>query len=254
LSAMAASSFVAPAGKLVQVPAEGLLSKEYAKERAKLIDAKQARCDTTSGDPSEVGHTVYLSVIDAEGNIVSWIQSISDLFGSGVCVDGMGFHLHDRAGGMTLDPAQPNALAPRKRPFHTIIPGFMEKGDLHIGFGIQRGLNQAQAQAQFASNIADHRMNIQAALEAPRFTKTTLGGCDVRIESRVPAEAREELTRRGHWLTVGGEYSGYMGGGQAVLRDSANKVNYGASSPRKDGAAIPEPDPYFAPAARTKAR
>ena len=203
---------------------------------------------------SEVGHTVYLSVIDAEGNIVSWIQSISDLFGSGVCVDGMGFHLHDRAGGMTLDPAQPNALAPRKRPFHTIIPGFMEKGDLHIGFGIQRGLNQAQAQAQFASNIADHRMNIQAALEAPRFTKTTLGGCDVRIESRVPAEAREELTRRGHWLTVGGEYSGYMGGGEAVLRDSANKVNYGASSPRKDGAAIPEPDPYFAPAARTKAR
>ena len=239
----------------VKVPAEGLLSKEYAKERAKLIDSKQARCDTTPGDPSEVGHTIYLSVIDAEGNIVSWIQSISDLFGSGVCVDGMGFHLHDRAGGMTLDPSQPNALAPRKRPFHTIIPGFMEKGDLHIGFGIQRGLNQAQAQAQFASNIADHRMNIQAALEAPRFTKTTLGGCDVRIESRVPAEAREELTRRGHWLTVGGEYSGYMGGGQAVLRDSTNKVNYGASSPRKDGAAIPEPDPYFAPApARTKAR
>lgn len=240
--------------RAVKVPSEGLLSKEYAKERAKLIDAKQARCDVSAGDPAGTGHTIYLSVIDAEGNIVSWIQSISDLFGSGVCVDGMGFHLHDRASGMTTDPSQPNALAPHKRPYHTIIPGFMEKGDVHIGFGIQRGLNQAQAQAQFASNVADHRMNIQEALEAPRFTKTTLGGCDVRIESRVPVEAREELTRRGHLLNVGGPYSGYMGGGQAVMRDSKNKVNYGASSPRKDGAAIPEPDPYFAPVTRTKPR
>lgn len=235
-----------------KVPTEGLLSKEYARERARRIDPKQASCDVPAGDPPGHGNTVYLSVIDAEGNIVSWIQSISDIFGSGVAVDGMGFHLQDRGGGFSFEPNHPNALAPRKRPFHTIIPGFMEKDGAHIGFGIMRGMNQAQAQAQFVSNVADHRMNIQAALEAPRFTKPTGGGCDVRIEARVSVEAREELSKRGHYLNVGGDYSGWMGGGQAVLRDSKNNVNYGASSPRKDGAAIPEPDPYFAAPARKR--
>ena len=121
----------------------------------------------------------------------------------------------------------------------------MENGDAHIAFGIMRGQNQAQAQAQFVSNVADHDMNIQAALEAPRFTKMTLGGCDVRIEARVPVEVRAELEKRGHALEVVGDYSGFMGGGQAVLHDSKARVNYGASSPRKDGAAIPEPDPFF---------
>lgn len=237
-----------------QVPTAGLLSKDYAKQRAKTIDAKQAHCDAAPGEPPGHGNTVYLSVVDSDGNVVSWIQSISDLFGSGVVVDGMGFHLHDRAGGFMFDAGHPNMLAPHKRPFHTIIPGFMEKGDVHIGFGIMRGMNQAQAQAQFVSNVVDHRMNIQAALEAPRFTKTTIGGCDVRIEARVPPDAREELTKRGHYLNVGGDYSGYMGGGQAVMRDNKRKVNFGASSPRKDGAAIPEADPYFSsmPARRTR--
>jgi gamma-glutamyltranspeptidase/glutathione hydrolase len=106
-------------------------------------------------------------------------------------------------------------------------------------------MNQAQAQAQFVSNMVDHGMNLQLALEAPRFTKPTLGGCDLYIENRVPESVRDELTKLGHRLTVVGDYSGWMGGGQAVLHDSATKVNYGGSSPRKDGAAIPEPDPYF---------
>lgn len=229
-----------------KIPVEGLLSKSYAKDRSKLILADRANCDTEPGTPPATGReTIYLSVIDADGNIVSWIQSISDYFGSGVVVDGMGFHLHDRAGGMTFDTDHPNAVAPRKRPFHTIIPGFMEKDSQHIGFGIMRGINQAQAQAQFVSNVADHGMNIQGALEAPRFTRLYVGGCDVRIEARVPHEVRTELEKRGHSLTVLGDYSGYMGGGQAVMRDSKTGVNYGASSPRKDGAAIPEPDPYF---------
>lgn len=229
-----------------KVPVAGLLSKDYAKQRAALIKADTANCDFEPGEPPRGGRdTIYLSAIDAEGNVVSWIQSISDIFGSGVVVDGMGFHLHDRSSGMTFDPQSANALAPRKRPFHTIIPGFMEKGDQHIGFGIMRGMNQAQAQAQFVSNIADHGMNIQGALEAPRFTRLNTGGCDVRIESRVPREVREALEQRGHRLAVGGDYSGYMGGGQAVMRNSKTGVNGGASSPRKDGAAIPEPDPYF---------
>ncbi len=228
-----------------QIPLAGLLSKGYARERAKLIDAGKANCDVSPGEPDKHGNTTYLSVVDRDGNVVSWIQSISDIFGSGIAVDGMGFILHDRGGAFSYDPKHPNALAPRKRPFHTIIPGFMERGDQHIGFGIMRGMNQAQAQAQFVTNIVDHKMNIQWALEAPRFTKTTMGGCDLRMESRVPETVRAELEKRGHQLIVVGEYSGWMGGGQAVLHNSSAKTNYGASSPRKDGAAVPEPDPYF---------
>jgi gamma-glutamyltranspeptidase/glutathione hydrolase len=228
------------------VPVAGLLSKPYAKQRAALIDPRKANCDVEPGKPeSGHGNTTYLSVVDKDGNIVSWIQSISDIFGSGIAVEGMGFLLHDRGSAFVLDTDHPNALGPRKRPFHTIIPGFMERGEQHIGFGIMRGMNQAQAQAQFVSNIADHQMNIQYALEAPRFTKPSLGGCELRIEARVPEATREELNKRGHQLSVMGDFSGYMGGGQAVLHNSASKVNYGASSPRKDGAAIPEPDPYF---------
>ena len=229
------------------IPLAGLLSKPYAKQRAALIAHEKANCDVEPGIPAEAGHgnTTYLSVVDKDGNIVSFIQSISDIFGSGIAVNGMGFLLHDRGGAFSLDPTHPNALAPRKRPFHTIIPGFMERGNLHIGFGIMRGSNQAQAQAQLVSNIADHKMNIQAALEAPRFNKHELSGCDLWMEARVPQSTRDELTKRGHHLIVVGDFSGYMGGGQVVMHDSAAKVNYGASSPRKDGAAIPEPDPYF---------
>lgn len=211
-----------------EVPIERMLSKRYAAEQA-----------------ASIGHTVYLAVADREGNLVSFIESISDLWGSGVTVDRFGFHLHNRGSAFSSDPKHPNALEPRKRPYHTIIPGFMQRDREHIAFGIMRGLNQAQAHAQFVSNIVDHGMNIQAALEAPRFTKMTLGGNDVRIEGRVPPAVREELRRRGHDLEVLGDYSGLVGGGQAVMRDSSTGVNYGASSPRKDGAAIPEPDPYW---------
>ena len=236
--------------RAVTVPTKAMLSKDYATERAKQIELGKAGCSFSPGEFEKGSHTIYLSVVDKEGNIVSWIQSISDLWGSGVVVDDFGFQLHDRAGGFTFDPQHPNVLAPGKRPYHTIIPGFMEKGDQKIGFGIMRGANQALAHAQFVSNIVDHGMNIQAALEAPRFTRQTLGGCDVLIESRVPAAEREDLTKRGHYLDVRGEYSGQMGGGQAVLTDTTRKVHYGASSPRKDGAAIPEPIEFWKATAR----
>jgi gamma-glutamyltranspeptidase / glutathione hydrolase len=215
--------------RFAEIPLDRLLSKEYARAQAAAIT-----------------HTIYLAAADREGNLVSWIQSISDLWGSGVVVDGFGFHLHSRGAAFSSDPEHPNALAPGKRPYHTIIPGFMSRGDAHIAFGIMRGMNQAQAQAQFVSYVADHGMNIQAALEAPRFSKITLGGNDVRMEARVPEPVRAELARRGHAIEVRADYSGYMGGGQAVKRDALAKINYGASSPRKDGAAIPEPDAYFA--------
>jgi len=230
--------------KVSKVPIAGMLSKAYATERAKGIQAGRATCDTRPGEP-EKGHTIYLSVIDKEGNTLSWIQSISDMWGSGVAVDDYAFHLHDRAGGFSSDPAHPNVLAARKRPFHTIIPGFMEKGSQKIAFGIMRGGNQAQAHAQFVSNVVDHNMNIQAALEATRFTRRSVEGCGVMIENRLNEGALEKLRGMGHIVDLRAEYSGQMGGGQAVMLDTAAKMHYGASSPRKDGAAIPEPDPYF---------
>ncbi|MFB3777679.1 MAG: gamma-glutamyltransferase [Bryobacteraceae bacterium] len=239
--------------RFVKVPVDGMLSKKYAAERAGLIDGAKANCTPSAGNPLPAqGDTIYLTVVDREGNIVSLIQSLYNGFGSGISVAGFGFHLHNRGASFTLDPDHPNALAPRKRPFHTVMPGFMEKGSLHVGFGIMGGLNQAQAHAQFVSNLVDHGMNIQAALEAPRFTKMNFGGCDVSVEARVPERTRQALRERGHRLDVLGAYDTTVGGGHAVMRDAAAGVNYGASSPRKDGAAVPEPDPYFtAPAAPT---
>jgi gamma-glutamyltranspeptidase/glutathione hydrolase len=193
--------------------------------------------------PGAGADTIYLSVVDVAGNMVSLIQSnyASVGFGSGVVVGGAGFALQNRGGLFTLDAAHPNVLAPRKRPVHTIIPGFMAKGDTRIAFGIMGGWNQSQAHAQFVANIVDYGMNIQAAMEAARFSKETFSGCDVQIEARVPATVRQELAALGHELRLRGDFAPTAtGGGQAVMRDIARKVNFGASDPRKDGAAIAE--------------
>ena len=228
--------------KFARIPVHGILSKEYAQERAKLIDPLKANCDVAAGAPP-MSDTTYLSVVDREGNIVSLIQSNYEAFGSGVAVRGMGFVLQDRGALFSLDPASPNALAPRKRPFHTIIPAFMEHGDHHIGFGIMGGANQPLAHAQFVSNVVDYGMNIQAAMENARFTVSPKRGCNVVIESRVSPEVRQKLSAMGHQLDVRREYSTAMGRGQAVMHDSKANVNYGASDARADGSAEPEPLP-----------
>jgi gamma-glutamyltranspeptidase/glutathione hydrolase len=229
--------------KFSKVPVAGMLSKDYAAQRAKLIDMAKANCDVGPGEPefSTKGDTMYLSVVDSEGNMVSLIQSNYSGFGSGVVADGTGFALQNRGGLFSLDPKSPNALAGHKRPLHTIIPGFMTRGQERIAFGIMGGFNQSQAHAQFVSNVADLGMNIQAALEAPRFTKYTFAGCDVMMEDRFPADVRAALTQRGHQIELVGSFSQKVGGGQAVRRDFSTGVNFGASDPRKDGAAIPEP-------------
>jgi gamma-glutamyltranspeptidase/glutathione hydrolase len=232
--------------RFAKIPVETLISKKWAAERAATIDLQHAHCDVAPGDVSRFrGDTIYLTAVDGEGNIVSLIQSNYDGFGSGIVVDDYGFPLQDRGALFLLDPHHPDALAPHKRPFHTIIPAFMEKGSVHIGFGIMGGLNQPQAHAQFVSNVVDSGMDIQAALEAPRFTNFTFGGCDFLIENRVPEAIRREITSRGHKLELRGAFATAMGGGQAVLHDDSTGINFGASSPRKDGAAVPEPDPYF---------
>ena len=231
--------------KFSQVPVQGMLSKEYATQRAKLVDMAKANCNVLPGEPAfpTSGDTTYLTVTDSDGNMVSLIQSNYAEFGSGLVADGTGFALQDRGGLFSLDPNSPNKLAGHKRPLHTIIPGFMSNGQERIAFGIMGGFNQAQAHAQFVSNVVDFGMNTQEALEAARFTKRTFAGCDVDLEDRIPAAVRDGLTQRGHQIILHGAYSAVVGGGQAVQRDISTGVNYGASDPRKDGEAIPEPSP-----------
>jgi len=222
------------------VPTAQLLSKDYARKRAALIDPLRANCKVENGDL--IGsNTTYLTVVDKDGNIASWIQSIYGSFGSKVTVEGMGFELQNRGGGFTLEPHHPNILAGGKRPFHTIIPAFMEKGDQHVGFGIMGGAVQPLAHAQFVSNFVDYGMNLQEALEAPRFAKGGAAGCEVSIESRVPEHTLQQLSERGHIIQIRREYVEPMGRGQAILHDSKTGTNYAASDPRADGAAVPEP-------------
>jgi gamma-glutamyltranspeptidase/glutathione hydrolase len=223
-----------------KVPFKGLISKQYAQERAKQIDSSRAACEVSFGKPP-ASETTYLTAVDSQGNILSLIQSNYELFGSGITVHGMGFVLQNRGALFTLDSSHPNALAPRKRPFHTIIPAFMERGDQHIGFGIMGGANQPVAHAQFVSNVADYGMNVQSALENARFTVSPQRGCNLVIESRVPEQVRAKLSEMGHVLDVRGPYSSAMGRGQAVLHDTDQKVNFGGSDPRTDGSAEPEP-------------
>ena len=241
--------------RFVKVPVSGMLSMQYAGTRAKLINLDKANCNFQPGVPSGIDpsltnatphpgtDTSYLTAVDHNGNIVSLIQSLAGAFGSGVAVRGYGIILQNRATGFTLKPGSPDVLAPHKRPFHTIIPAFMERGDIHIGFGIMRGGNQPLAHAQFVSDIVDYKMNIQQALEAPRFNKYAGSGCSYLIESRVPKQTLVGLSQLGYGLRVVGPYAEYVGGGQAVLHNSATGVNNGASDPRKDGEAIPEPSP-----------
>ena len=230
--------------RFATIPVTGLTSKEFAKQRATMIDAERANCSVPAGAPGGTDNgTTYLSVVDAQGNMVSLIQSnyASVGFGSGLAVGGAGFALQNRGGGFTLQRGHPNELAGHKRPLHTIIPAFMERGDVRIAFGIMGGWNQAQAHAQFVSNVVDFGMNIQAALDAPRFSKETFAGCDVSLESRIPESIRNELSAHGHQIVMRGDFSATrMGSGQAVQRNFKTGVNTGASDPRKDGAAVLE--------------
>ena len=235
--------------KFSQIPVEALLSKPRAAARARAIDAAKAVCkvepDRLSGVTDAQGNdTIYMSVVDKDGNIVSLIQSNYSGFGSGLVPPGTGFMLQNRGGLFSLVKGQPNTLEPRKRPLHTIIPAFMEKDDQKIGFGIMGGWNQGQAHAQFVSNIVDHGLTIQQALEAGRFTKGSFEGCDVSIEALVPEKVRDELKARGHELRVAAPRSGGFGYGQAVMNGPGG-VHLGASEPRHDGAAIPQAPPVF---------
>ena len=234
--------------KFSRISVETLLSRDHAIRRAGEIDMERAALHVEpvhlDGFTNSTGHdTIYLCAVDRDGNIASLIQSIYSGFGSGLVPRGTGFALHNRGALFTLQPDHPNTLMPRKRPLHTIIPGFMEKDGVRIGFGIMGGFNQPQAHAQFVANVADFDFTIQEALEAGRFTKSTFDGCDVSVEPMIPESVLRELHALGHELSVEPYRSGTFGWGHAVMCTESG-VHLGASEPRHDGAAIPQVTPH----------
>jgi gamma-glutamyltranspeptidase/glutathione hydrolase len=227
------------------IPVKGLISKEYAAERRKLINPERAAKRYDAGNPAlEEGDTIYLTVADQEGNMVSLIQSNFRGMGSGLSPDGLGFILQDRGELFDLEEGKFNTYAPHKRPFHTIIPAFITKdGKPFMSFGVMGGATQPQAHAQIVINMVDFGMNLQEAGDAPRILhqgssqptgeKMTDGG-RVYLETGIPYETIRELVKMGHRVGYNvGSYGGY----QAILYDWQNKVYYGASESRKDGQA-----------------
>jgi gamma-glutamyltranspeptidase/glutathione hydrolase len=229
-----------------QVPVARLISKEYAAERRALIDRERAAARVEAGKLAGTGpDTVTLAVGDSEGNLVSLIQSNYRGMGSGMAPPGMGFVFQDRGELFDLEPGRPNSYAPGKRPFHTIIPGFVTRGgEPWIAFGVMGGDFQPQGHVQILTNLVDFDMNLQEAGDAPRVahegsstpTGETLaeGGGSVALESGLSAEVRERLRALGHELR---DRAGIFGGYQAVARDPETGVLTGASDPRKDGQA-----------------
>ena len=227
-----------------KVPVEALLSKAYARERAGLIDPRRAATGAAAGTlPTHGGDTTYLCAVDAAGNVASLIQSNFANFGSGVVPDGAGFVLQSRGGLFTFDRSHPNALAPRKRPLQTVIPAFMKRDHVRVGFGVMGGWNQPQAHVQVISNMVDHGLNIQQALEAPRFVKLTFAGTDVMMEARFPAAcSRRPGAPRPRDRSAGGvlEHGGRRTGGDArPARQGELRRIRSAQGRRRDSGADP---------------
>ncbi|MFD2513173.1 gamma-glutamyltransferase [Pontibacter locisalis] len=226
-----------------KIPVEQLISKEYAAERRKLINENRAASRYDAGKLKQ-GDTIYMTVADKDGNMVSLIQSNYRGMGSGMTPDGLGFILQDRGEMFMLEEGHFNTYAPHKRPFHTIIPGFVTKdGKPWLSFGVMGGAMQPQGHAQVLINMIDFGMNVQEAGDAPRIQHDgsseptgevmTSGGM-VYLETGFPYETIQKLLQMGH--KVGYDLGGY-GGYQAIKYDPEHKVYYGASEARKDGQA-----------------
>jgi gamma-glutamyltranspeptidase / glutathione hydrolase len=217
------------------IPLAGLLSDSYTQQRRALIQNDQALWPSP-GRPSPHGDTVYLTVADEAGNLVSWIQSLYMGFGSGLTAGMTGVQLQNRGANFSLEPGHPNEVAPGKRPYHTIIPGFITKdGQAWSSFGVMGGFMQPQGHLQVGVNLVDFGMDPQTALDAPRFN--WLAEREVALEAAVDDSVRASLARRGHELVAKGTPVHY-GGGQVIVRNPATGVLIGGSEPRNDGAAV----------------
>lgn len=221
--------------KLAKVPVEALLSNAYTQTRHKLIQPDTA-LQPSPGTPQTRGDTVYLTVADGKGNMVSWIQSLYMGFGSGLTAGTTGVQLQNRGANFSLEPEHPNEAAPGKRPYHTIIPGFITKNEQAWGsFGVMGGFMQPQGHLQVGVNLIDFGMDPQTALDAPRFN--WLENKQVALETAVADDIRQNLQQRGHDLLEKGRPLHY-GGGQVIVRDPATGVLIGGSEPRNDGTAV----------------
>ncbi|MEP6592377.1 MAG: gamma-glutamyltransferase, partial [Acidobacteriota bacterium] len=237
-------AWLADAGSVPAAALTRMLSKEYAAERRKQFDADHAAADyqplslpgssqIPEEHPQAHGDTIYMTVADRDGNVVSLIQSIFEAFGSGIVAGRTGIVLHNRGALFTLQPGHPNIIAPGKRPFHTLVPAMVLKDKRPwLSFGVMGGDMQPQGHVQVLLNLIDFGMNIQEAGEAPRFRHSAAG---LALESAISPEARFGLSRRGHSIVT---QIGMFGGFQGILFDQRSGVMMGGSDPRKDGLAI----------------
>ncbi len=247
--------------KFSNIPVKELLSKEYASERRKLIDPARATVDPKRGTPVNASNTVYLSVVDKFGNACSFINSNYWGFGTGIVPKGWGFTLQNRGYNFVLDPNHPNCLAPRKRPYHTIIPamvtrlpspsgrgaggegegqGEVEGESLYASYGVMGGFMQPQGHVQVLSALVDDGMDPQAALDQVRFCiDVDEAGGEVAIEEGMPQETIAGLQKLGHpTYLVSGYERALFGRGQVILRDAESGALCAGSDPRADGCAM----------------
>jgi gamma-glutamyltranspeptidase / glutathione hydrolase len=234
--------------RVVPIPLDALTSRAYADERRRRINPKAAAQNVPYGDPIAGSDTIYLSVVDGEGNACSFINSLYAGTGSGIVVPGTGVSLHNRGHGFKLDPEHPNALAPNKRPYQTIIPAMIiHQNELYAAYGVMGGWTQPQGHFQMLVNMVDLGMSPQMALDMPRWQlagpRQGVGAQDVgglvQVEEGHSFALLAELTRRGHRLApIDGHDRVVFGGGQIIRRDPNSGVLTGGSEPRLDGAAV----------------
>jgi gamma-glutamyltranspeptidase/glutathione hydrolase len=216
------------------IPISRLLSDTYCRERSAQITETALDCSETEHHATD---TAYLTVVDKDRNMVSFINSLFNGFGSGVVVDGTGIVLQNRGSSFTLDAQHNNSLEPRKRPFHTIIPAMMyRQAEPFMSFGVMGGHMQPQGHLQVALNLIQFDMSPQDALDAPRFRYET--GQTVLLEENIPLSTQQALRRRGHTLEIHPRLSSIFGGGQIIIVDAETNTLLAGSEPRKDGCAV----------------
>ena len=224
------------------IPVEELLSKDYARERRKLIDRKRATVNPKRGTPVNSSGTIYLSVVDKYGNACSFINSNYWGFGTGIVPKGFGFTLQNRGHNFSLVPDHPNRLEPRKRPYHTIIPAMVTRADgsLYASYGVVGGFMQPQGHVQVLSALVDRGLDPQSALDLPRFCiDVEEAGGRVALEEGIPSHVVSDLEDIGHTVYEVNDYNrSLFGRGQVILRDPETGVLCAGSDPRADGCAM----------------